>query len=128
MDDAAQALRTFVRAYTQGDAEAAIQVFSATGALVYNGDAEKGREAIRKSLAMAGKFAFTIERAFGDGAVQAVEGRMIPMYDGWRKEEDAIPYAGVANLTQEGRSLEELRLYYDGSRLGLVLDKYGLLE
>ena len=128
MDDAAQGLQTFVHGYTDGDAEAAVQAFTTTGALVYNGEAEIGRDAIRRSLVMAGKFAFTIERTFGGGAVQAIEGRMVPISGGQRKEEDAIPYAGVANLTEEGRHIGELRLYYDGSRLGVVLDKYGLLE
>lgn len=128
MDKPAYAVQEFVDGYTDGDADRVVRAFTPEGVVTYNGYRTAGREAIRRSLAMVGKFAFTVERSFRDGSVHTVEGEMIPVVDGERKRGDGIPYAGVAELRDAGAAMMEFRLYYDEKRLGKALDQYGFLK
>lgn len=125
MDRPAQAIQRFIDAYTEGDADRVVAALAPDGVVSYNGHPTVGADAIRRSLAMAGKFAFTVERTMSEGAVQTVEGEMIPILGGTRKKEGAVPYAGVAELTGSGETMREFRLYYDGNQLERALDTYG---
>jgi hypothetical protein len=120
----ARPLQTYFDAYRAGDRDRLASAFTDDAVVIFNrGQRVEGLDAIRKAHEQIGVFCYRVERVLDAGQAQVVEGALFALKDGKEIEDIPLPFAAVADLSDDGEKIRSLSITYNTVRLREAMER-----